>query len=186
MVRIASDLVDTPRLTIPLNRVLLVLFLLWLSLLTPAWAETLPFTIWQSEKRYLIKNGDTVRLHRRPFNIVTELKGSESLGLVAAEGKRKPEDFLGFGDARAMAGPYDGLYLTWSAYHNFYIGKTTHDIRMHLWDRGRGLSYWRVNRLFDNEQAEAQEIAWKDCQDLYFLVRKRGFSDIEFKIRWID
>lgn len=156
-----------------------------LSLALGAWAETLPLVIWQKEKRVQPQEGQTLRLQRGPFTLVAPLQGKEDIAVVAAFGPR-PDKMTAFDPGHGMAGPYDGLYLTWEGAHYFFVDDSLGDKRMGLWDRQRGLSHWKARRLFDNTGSRAKQLSWENAPPLSLIVRKKGFEDLNFRVIWAD
>ena len=180
MVRGSSELLDQAMR-------LLIACLLALLCSQLVLAEPVPVTIWQKEKRIRPEPGDTVRLQRSPFTFVFQLKQDEHVGLVAGVGS-PPEKLQAFEPGHGMAGPYDGLLLTWDAFHYFNTEKSPNDLppRLLLWDRRNDLYYWQPATVYDNTHRPAKEIQWKDVPDFKVIIRKDGFEDTAFEIEWVD
>ena len=146
-------------------------------------AEQVPVTIWQKEKRTQPVTGDIVTLQRGPFTLLLPLADKENIGLAAGPGN-PPHELKAFELGRGMAGPYDGLFLTWEAFHYFHVDSSVGPPRMELWDPAKGLYYWKPLKVYDNTGATAIELDWDTVPDLTFIVRKDGFEDKQFQIKW--
>jgi hypothetical protein len=164
----------------------LILILAALVLLAlPVSAETLPVTIWQKERRFQPKQGQTIRLQRGSFTLVLPLKVREWIGLVAAPGP-VPTPLESFDPGRGLAGPYDGLFLTWEAFHYFHVDTESGDPRMALWDRQKGLYHWRADRFYDLSGESPLEMDWSEVPDATLIFRKDGFEDLTVHLEWVD
>jgi len=146
-------------------------------------ADPAPVTIWQKETRLQPQAGDVVSLNRGPFYLIFGLEEQGTVSLLAAEGEIS-NTAEAFGPGRAMAGPYDGLYLTPQAYHYFFVDLEDSPPRMSLWDPHRELYFFKVQKLFDNTGDSPHPLTWQEVQDLDLIVRKEGESDIRFTIHW--
>jgi hypothetical protein len=155
-----------------------------LFLLAPCVAETLPVTIWQKESRWQPTQGQVLRLNRGPFTIVMPISPGENVGLLAAEGVA-PERLEGFDPGHGMAGPYDGLFLSWGAYHYFHVDAD--GPRAELWDRKKNSYFWEAGKLYRNYgQGPAEVMSWDEAKDLTLILRKDGFEELTFQIEWVD
>ena len=162
---------------------------LWLAVLLTlvlgweAWAEPVPLTIWQKEKRYRPSQGQIIRLQKGPFTALLPLSKGESVAL-AAMACPLPASLTAFNEGTGMAGPYDGLYLTPDAHHYFYLDDQSDDQRTGAWDPGQHIRYWKPSKLYDNTDSPAVEIPWEKAPNLTLIVRKEGFDDLIFYIVW--
>lgn len=164
-------------------RTFLILFLV-LGFVAPCLGETLPLTIWQKESRWQPVQGEVVKLNRGPFTLVMPLDKGEHLALVAAEGPT-PDELTAFEPGHGMAGPYDGLFLTWDASHFFHVDDELP--RAELWNRKQKSYFWEADRLYRNYGlGPAEEISWNAVSDLTVIVRKDGYEDLTFHIHWVD
>lgn len=162
----------------------ILFFLLIIVMFSPVEAETLPVTLWQKETRHILEQGDTIRLDRGTFHLVMPLEVGKSIGLVAAASDTRPDKLEAFGPGRGMAGPYDGIFLTWEAFHFFHIDKETGIPRMDLWDRKHNLYHWKVQRFYDNTQSPARELEWTNIPDFTLIFRKEGYEDLTVGVEW--
>lgn len=161
-----------------------VCLLLLLSVCGSSVAETLPVTVWQKESRWQPKQGDTLKLNRGPFTLVIPLAPGEDVGLLAAEGKR-PDPFTGFDPGHGMAGPYDGLFLSWQGFHYFHID--SEGPRADLWDRQKNRYYWKAKKLYRNySPGEVENLKWDEANNLTLIFRKDGFEDLTVYVNWVD
>ena len=136
MVGSTSEFLDSTGVGVKLR---LILFLL-LALAAVGLADPVPITIWQKEHRYQPEPGETLRLQRGKFTLVMPLQADgEALSLLSAAGPQ-PDSPL-FQPGQGMAGPYDGLFLTWEGFHYFYLDPQEAEKyrRAELWDREQGL-----------------------------------------------
>ena len=167
-----------------MKRIATLIALMQLIFVLPASAETLPLTVWQKETRMRPVSGDTLHLNRASFTLVLPLKPGEHLDLLAAEGEG-PEILTGFDPGHGMAGPYDGLFLTWDGFHYFLVDAD--GPRAELWDRELGQYYWKARKLYRNYgSGPAVEIPWSEVKNLTLIVRKEGYEDLTFTIDWVD
>lgn len=150
-----------------------------------ALADQVPVTIWQKETRYRPVSGDTIALQRGSFTLILPIKAKESVSMAAGSGE-PPSKLESFGPGRGMAGPYDGLFLTWDAFHYFHIDRSVGDPRMDLWDRKEGLYFWKPQKLYDNTGTSAREMDWAFAPNVTVIVRKDGFEDTSFRVKWVD
>jgi len=147
-------------------------------------AENLPLTIWQKETRSQPKDGQTINLNRGPFTLVLPLGSGEHVDVLAAEGD-VPDELTAFDPGHGMAGPYDGLFLSWDAFHYFHIYDDTP--RAELWDRDKKQYFWKAGKVYRNYGlGPAREVPWDELEDLTVMVRKDGFDDLTFRINWVD
>ncbi len=159
--------------------------LLLLATTLPALAETVPITIWQKEKRWQPQQEDTIRLQRGPFFLIAPIQGKEWLEIVSGVGDR-PEPMQGFVPGRGLAGPYEGFFLTWQAYHYFDIDKGHGPPRMALWNAKDGLYYWRPTKLYDLSGDTPVELDWQRAPNLTLVLRKKNFEDLTLFVKWVD
>ena len=161
-----------------------VVFLLILFYSGVVSAETLPLTIWQKETRWQPTDAQTIDLHRGPFTLVLPLGPGEHVDVLAAEGDA-PEELTGFEPGHGMAGPYDGLFLSWDAFHYFHMADDAP--RAELWDRDKKQYFWKAGKVYRNYGLEpAEEVSWDELKDLTVIVRKEGFTQLTFRINWVD
>lgn len=147
-------------------------------------AENLPLTIWQKETRSQPKDGQTINLNRGPFTLVLPLGSGEHVDVLAAEGD-VPDELTAFDPGHGMAGPYDGLFLSWDAFHYFHIYDDAP--RAELWDRDKKQYFWKAGKVYRNYGlGPAREVPWDELEDLTVMVRKDGFDDLTFRINWVD
>jgi hypothetical protein len=162
----------------------IILLSLLLGIAATCAAETLPITIWQKESRWQPSQGQVVKLNRGPFTLVLPLARGENMGLLAAEGKA-PEPLEGFDPGHGMAGPYDGLFLSWDAFHYFHVDDDLP--RAELWDREKNRYFWEAGKLYHNYgMGPAKEVSWDEVDDLNLIFRKDGFEDLTIRIHWVD
>ena len=112
------------------------------------------------------------------------IKVGESIGMVAGESGAQPSTLEAFGPGRGMAGPYDGVFLTWEAFHYFHIDAEDGTPRMDLWDRDSNLYYWKALRFYDNTGSSAEELDWSEIPDFTLIFRKDGFDELRVKVEW--
>lgn len=160
-------------------RVLLFMLLLFV----PALAKPVPVVLWQSEKRIEPRDGETIHLNRRPFRLVIPLKKGEHLGVTGGVGV-PPKPLTAFEPGHGMAGPYDGFFLDWEAHHYFYYDPEDPRDRVDLWDRSRGLTTWEVKTFYRRVGSELQDLSWTGLPSITMVVRKDGYQDRTFTIRW--
>ena len=147
-------------------------------------AETLPLTIWQKESRWQPVDGQVIDMYRGPFTLVLPLAPGENAGVLAAEGEA-PAELTGFEPGHGMAGPYDGLFLSWDAFHFFHVDDDMP--RAELWDREKKQYFWKAGKVYRNYGlGPAEEIPWDQVKDLTVIVKKDGFDDLTFRINWVD
>lgn len=165
----------------------LLSLLIFLLLGQAVLAEPVPVTIWQKEHRFQPAPGETLHLQRGTFNLVMPLKVDHAFSMVAASGPRPPKQDL-FAPGHGMAGPYDGLFLTWDGFHYFYLDPTEAEEyeRAELWDRTKGLYFWKPVKVYDNTGSPAKEMSWADVPNLTLVFRKKGFEELTFYVDWID
>ncbi len=162
--------------------VLILLLLFGLSL--PLQAEPVPLTIWQKEKRYQPRPGEVITLQPGPFRLVFPLQKGESLGITGGQPEERPQDLQAFEPGHGLAGPYDGFLLDWEAHHYLYYDYEDPQDRAQLWDRREGLCTWEVRRLYQRQGDELVLLKDEDAPELILVLRKEGYQDLEFRIRW--
>ena len=83
-----------------------------------------------------------------------------------------------------MAGPYDGFFLNWEGHHYFYYDPEDPNDRVDLWDRKNGLTTWTVDKFYHWQGDRPAVWDWSKVEPVHMIVRKDGYSDLHFKIRW--
>lgn len=163
----------------------LVFTLLLLSLLAPpVYAEPVPLTIWQKEKRIKVQPGQVITLQRQPFRLVFPLLKDESLAICGGVRGLRPDKLIAFEPGHGMAGPYDGFFLDWEAHHYLYYDPTDPRDRADLWDRSRGLCTWEVTQFYERVGGGVEVVAPERLQEQQWILNKAGFEPLEFTVRW--
>ena len=161
--------------------------LLTLLCLLPVGAEPVSLTVWQNEKRYEVKPGDVIPLQRGSFFMVLPLAKEETVELAVGPAPR-PEELQAFGDGKGMAGPYLGdLFLDWNAFHVFFYQYADADRRAELWDRQKEQAFFRVTGLQVRlPNYETVAVPFSQAPEIEGVLRKQGFDDLNFRVRWLD
>ena len=168
-------------------RILAILCLLC-TLLTacPAAAEpVVPVTIWQKERRVMVGQGDVLTLQSGPFFLILPMQKADILSLAVGPSPA-PSKLEAFEPGRGMAGPYLGsLFLDWQAHHYFDYDPEVGPSRTELWDRPKAQVYYRVTELLRRQSdGELRQLSWEEAPNLEFIVRKEGFEELRFQVRW--